>query len=101
MPYDPTQCSVCGKKLDFRYTTIPAICDKCQVEAMRKNKPVVRDFPIDWTMDDKNAKAREMGLSYGRFVALVHDGTLNIKELTKPEHPNANPRRVVRHRGNH
>lgn len=76
------------------------ICDDCLAKMgieMRRHTPP-RDFPADWTMDDKNAKARELGLSYGKFVALVHDGVINIKELTKPIDITAGRRRVVRHR---
>ena len=90
-------CIYCGKKISY-YVGDINICDKCQMEAINpKRKPMDRDFPADWTLDVKNAKAREMGLSYGKFVALVHDGTLNIKELTKPIDIKSGRRKVVRH----
>lgn len=90
-------CIYCGKKIPYFGGDI-VICDQCQIDAINpKRKPYERDFPVDWTLDVKNAKARELGLSYGKFVALVHDGTLNIKELTKPIDITAGRRKVVRH----
>lgn len=98
----PRRCSQCNEPMQT-YRNGTMLCKACAAKLgveIRQNKPQ-RDFPTDWTLDIKNAKAREMGLSYGKFVALVHDGTLNIKELTKPIDITAGRRKVVRHRARH
>lgn len=93
------RCLQCNEPMQS-YRNGTMLCKTCAAKLgveIRQNKPQ-RDFPADWTLDVKNAKARELGLSYGKFVALVHDGVINVNELEKPVQLRTDPRRVVRHR---
>lgn len=100
MPDKPAthKCKQCGAPIDEIHSGW--LCKAClaKMGVDPKKREFIPDFPASWTMDDKIAKARELGLSYGKFVALVHDGVININELGKPMRLRTDPRRVVRHR---
>ena len=91
------RCNQCGELYDRSVYPRP-YCEACG-NAMGMppvSAPLTPDLP-GWTLDDKNAKARELGLSYGRFQALVHDGTLVMTDRDKPKKLNANGSFARRH----
>lgn len=88
------RCSQCKELVDI-ISPNTTICDCCleKMGLLPKQRTFVRDFPEDWTMSDKIAKARELGMSYGKFVALVHDRIIDITTLEKPKKLYADPRK--------
>lgn len=87
MAYQKT-CDRCGEVLDnAAWQTAACLCNKCRdklLGLMRDQRPD-RDFPAGWSFDDKIDKARELNMSYGNFVALVHCGVIDVEALEKPK----------------
>ena len=81
-------CDKCGEVLpDATWQTPAILCEDCRRKLLGiiRRPRTDRDFPYDWSFDDKIDKANEMGMSDGKFVALVHCGMIDAAALDKPK----------------
>lgn len=78
-------CSTCGIKYEPNDTTdmgrgeaYTRICPSCVIKqrvllGLKPKKQTVKsNFPPGWTFDDCSTRAKELGMSYGYFMAAVN-----------------------------
>ena len=79
-------CGICGGELIGETGQGHPMCSACRdrlLDDMRDARPANRVFPANWSFDDKIDKARELGISYGIFIANANDGMYDFKKMKK------------------
>lgn len=69
LPYQSPRCSICGRALPRGRTRKCYICLPPRTYKRAAPRP---DLP--YTLEDRVAQADAYGLSYGRFMAIIHHG---------------------------
>ena len=79
-------CGICGGKLIGETGQGFPMCPECRdrlLGDMRDARPANRVFPDNWSFDDKIDKAKELKISYGKFIANANDGMYDFKTMKK------------------